>query len=124
MKKSTIIFGAIATPMSSRNNDRRMYFSDRRVASVNFSILKFPPNILSPAIQKYCDTVPTGQIHPQNPFFMTREVVTAATNMMKAAGWAGSTIPVKRKNLNDISPAIGRKASTDGGRWTGGGPGA
>src|SRR3989304_7202034 len=115
MKKSTIMFGAIATPMNSRNRDMRMYFSDRTAASVNFPILKFLPNIRSPALQKYCDTVPMGQIHPQNPFFMTREVVTAATNMMNAAGWAGSTIPVKRKNLNDISPAIGRKASTDGG---------
>jgi hypothetical protein len=62
--------------------------------------------------------VPTGHIHPQNPFFINKEVTRTAMKSVKAAGWSGSIIPVKRKNLKDISPDMGRKASTEDGLWT------
>ena len=85
---------------------------------------KFLPKIFSPAIQIYCDSVPTGQIQPQKPFFMTRETPRIATNMMKPDGCTGSTMPVRRKYLKAMSPPMGRKASTDGGLWTKGWPAA
>jgi hypothetical protein len=76
---------------------------------------KFLPKTFSPAIQRYWERVPIGQIQPQKPFFSKTETATIATNMIKAAGWTGLMIPVNKKYLKDINPAIGRNASTEGG---------
>ena len=68
------------------------------------------------------EKVPTGQTQLQNPLRARSETASAATRMVRPAGWTGSHCPDRTSRFRPSRAAMGRKASTDGGRVASTGP--